>query len=1233
MVRKKFNLPGQSSQSADNGEVDNTWTVIPSAILKSEDSKTSTQKHKNNKIKTTKYTLLSFLPKNLFEQFHRFANVYFLFIVILNWIPAVNAFGKEIAMLPLIFVLAVTAIKDLIEDRQRYSSDKIVNNRIAAVYDSDTEKFPDKKWSNIEVGDIVKLYNNDILPADMLLLNSSDENGLCHVSTANLDGETNLKQKQIPKGFLEDGHIFKVKEDVTFQVKCETPNNNLHNFYGYIVQSNGGEIAIDRNNLLLRGCVIKNTESLYGLVIYAGHDTKAMLNNSGTRYKRSRLEKDINKDVLGCVAILFVLCLTGAIGTGYWTSENGLYEDMFMGYVADSPAFEGFLRFLTFVIILQVIIPISLYVSVEIVKLGQVYFINQDIGLYYPETAQYPVCRATNINEDLGQIQYIFSDKTGTLTENKMVFKKYSIAGHSFVHPEGRDDEDTMQLCERLYKDTDRAHGDGLMKTWDEFFTVLTICNTVVVSSQPEVISDTLETSADFTFAEDERNGTLNGAATHKKLSLPTNSLNGSANIKHLPRSMTMTGPEVTIDPASPQTENGSIRLNDSGVDFLSTERRVRVFSTKISDRLSRSIDSINSWLNYGLVPTYEYESPDEGALVKASSLYNYKLANRTPEQIFFTTPDGEIKVYDILQVLTFDSARKRMSIIVRDDEGQIKMYSKGADTTIMSRLADGQEDLVKNTDEQLEGFAKDGLRTLCIAKRDLSEEEYEGWLEQHKQAEVALNNRDEKLAQSAETIETNFTLLGATGIDDRLQEGVPETIASLRHAGIKLWILTGDKQETAVNIGFSCKLLDPAMEIITLNSSTKEQCKELLQQIKMRLDSQWPSYTVLPTHRYSTDQNSRPPLALIIDGITLSFTLEKPLASTFIEIAKRCESVICCRATPLQKASVVKLVRDNLKVMTLAIGDGANDVSMLQTAEIGVGIAGQEGVQAVMASDFVLGRFYFLKRLLLLHGFWCYERISRMILYFFYKNAMFVALLFWYQIYNGFSGSNTIDDVSLILYNLAFTSLPPIFNGVFDQCLPEKAVFSRPILYQLGQYGKAYTRPWFWVSIIDAFYQSLILFFIPYFTYLSLPNAGMLVLGILFHQLAVVTANLHCAIETPNWTIIHFVIIFGSVVISFLYFFIYSAFTEVSLYWGIFHLMGHAEFWLLLIFCPFLAVLPRLVLRVFQTSFYPSVLQRVRSHLTASGELADNKMKSFGDEPCQNNDGDNGTNQTSSTT
>jgi len=259
----------------------------------------------------------------------------------------------------------------------------------------------------------------------------------------------------------------------------------------------------------------------------------------------------------------------------------------------------------------------------------------------------------------------------------------------------GEDDEDTMQLCESLYKDVDKKHGEEFTKTMDEFFTVLTICNTVVVSSQAELISETLETSADLTFTEDEARIPNGNGVSHKRISLQNTKTNNSLDVEDVPRSHTISGPpEVVIEPASPQTPQDAVRLSSTGsLDFLggSEQRRVRMFSTKISDRLSRSIESINSWLNYGLVPSYEYESPDEGALVKAACQYNYKLANRTPEQIFFTTPDGEIKVYDILQVLAFDSTRKRMSIIVRDDVGQIKIYCKGADASIMSRLEDGQ--------------------------------------------------------------------------------------------------------------------------------------------------------------------------------------------------------------------------------------------------------------------------------------------------------------------------------------------------------------------------------------------------------------------------------------------------------------------------------------------------------------------------------------------------------------
>lgn len=352
--------------------------------------------------------------------------------------------------------------------------------------------------------------------------------------------------------------------------------------------------------------------------------------------------------------------------------------------------------------------------------------------------------------------------------------------------------------------------------------------------------------------------------------------------------------------------------------------------------------------------------------------------------------------------------------------------------------------------------------------------------------------------------------------------------------------------------------------------------------------------------------------MALIIDGVSLSFTLSKDLNTKFIEIARHCESVICCRATPLQKAAVVQLVRDHLKVMTLAIGDGANDVSMLQTAEIGVGIAGEEGIQAVMASDFVVGRFRFLKRLLLLHGFWCYDRIARLILYFFYKNTMFIGVLFWYQLYNGFSGSNAIDDASLILFNLLFTAIPPIIGGIWDQCLKEHTILDKPILYKLGQGGKLYTRKLFWLNILDSLFQSVVLFFVPYLTFSDLP-VGMWAVGVTLHQLAVLTANLHIGIETPNWTCIHAGVIIGSVVVSYLFYFVYCAISPlVNVYWTVYDVMTMPNFWLLSIFCPVFALLPRVLVRVLQSSCKPSLMQQVRQFVLNTRHEADKQTTSL---------------------
>ncbi|KAF3828283.1 hypothetical protein GH733_004980 [Mirounga leonina] len=387
-----------------------------------------------NQIKTSKYTMLSFIPKNIFEQLHRFANLYFLGIVVLNFVPVVNAFQPEVSMIPICIILAVTAIKDAWEDLRRYKSDKVINNQECIVYSRKKRSYMQKCWKDVRVGDFIQMKCNEIIPADILLLFSSDPSGICHLETANLDGETNLKQRRVVKGFSEQLPLglthFSVlmqslpilpssslslnllqyyfdksisyRKDVQFEpehfcntIVCEKPNNHLNKFKGYMEHPDQTRTGFGSESLLLRGCTIRNTEVAVGIVIYAGH------------------------------------CL--------W---NGTFEEHPPFDVPDAKgsflplALGGFYMFLTMIILLQVLIPVSLYVSIELVKLGQVFFLHNDLDLYDEETNLSIQCRALNITEDLGQIQYVFSDKTGTLTENKMVFRRCTIMGSEYSHQE-----------------------------------------------------------------------------------------------------------------------------------------------------------------------------------------------------------------------------------------------------------------------------------------------------------------------------------------------------------------------------------------------------------------------------------------------------------------------------------------------------------------------------------------------------------------------------------------------------------------------------------------------------------------------------------------------------------------------------------------------------------------------------------------------------------------------------
>ncbi|XP_072256808.1 phospholipid-transporting ATPase VB isoform X2 [Pyxicephalus adspersus] len=1237
--------------------------------------------YQTNNIKTTKYTFLSFIPKNLFEQFHRFANMYFVLIAALNFVPVVNAFQPAIAIIPICIILAITAIKDVWEDFRRYKSDKEINNMLCMIYSKNDTSFIDKCWKDVRVGDFVKLFCNEIIPADILLLYSSDQNGICHIETANLDGETNLKQRQVVKGFSNQDTPFE-PESFKCTIVCEKPNNNLSKFKGYMDQPNGQKTGFGTESLLLRGCTVRNTEEAIGVVVYAGHETKAMLNNSGPRYKRSKIERRMNIDVFFCVGILFIMCLIGALGHGIWYGKfviHPLFDVPNPDGSYLTAALAGFYMFLTMIILLQILIPISLYVSIELVKLGQIYFIHNDIDLYDEEIDLSVQCRALNITEDLGQIQYIFSDKTGTLTENKMVFRRCTIVGNEYSHQENAkrletykeedsDDEDIAKLKNFSLFDLDagnqstvrhkgtralrrcqsarpniqghfRKKSEGrfdisqvafsspiekdvtpdqmLLKKvreasvqietlspfktqssarpsgspYIDFFLALAICNTVVVSTATEprqrvTMAPLLKPSASslekfqHLFQRLKQLRLSQSASSTPSSSDPATPSSSKKN-KVSPDNMSRT--------SNGETENQSSGKDDSSTSKTSTDNCIEeMYETVASFHIEDEF-------------CYEAESPDEAALVHAARAYSFTLMSRTPDQVTVRLPQGTLLTFDLLYTLGFDSVRKRMSVVVRHPiTREIIVYTKGADSVIMDLLDDPARANINDekrlrkiqsrTQRHLDWYARDGLRTLCIAKKVLSEEDFERWSNFREEAEAAIDNREELLMETAQHLETNLTLLGATGIEDRLQDGVPDTIAALREAGINIWVLTGDKQETAINIAHSCQLLEQSDMVFTINTESKETCESIidctLEEIK-NISPEKKKKRLFKRQKPQTapeQEMARPEVGLVIDGRTLNVIFQGGLEAKFLELTKHCRSVLCCRATPLQKSMVVRLVRDKLNVMTLSIGDGANDVSMIQAADVGIGISGQEGMQAVMSSDFAISRFKHLKKLLLVHGHWCYTRLAKMVIYFFYKNVAYVNLLFWFQFFCGFSGTTMIDYWQLIFFNLFFTSVPPLVFGVMDKDVSAETLLSLPELYKSGQRSESYKLSTFWIAILDAFYQSLVCFFVPYLTFYK-TDIDILSFGITINTIALLTIIFHLAIEIKTWTIVHWITIIASIVFYFVVALAYNAICvscEVpSPYWVMEKQMSAAPFYMLCIITPVIALLPKYFITV----------------------------------------------------
>ncbi|KKA28944.1 hypothetical protein TD95_004671 [Thielaviopsis punctulata] len=1244
------------------------------ADLKDEEGHPS-QSFPRNKIRTAKYTPLSFIPKNLYFQFHNVANIFFLFMVVLVFFPIFGGSNPGLNAVPLIFIVTVTAIKDAVEDSRRTITDSELNNApvhrlkywenvnveddnvslwrrikkatsrilkrmLRAVQSLWSQKARDKRraakeaaieesrpsmdvrnsmasarrsfmtgrddiqmtpvtspiaasnldpeqraelraakvraiktdlvnhnaeasgrarfhkdtWKSVRVGDFVRIYNNDELPADIIILSTSEKDGACYVETKNLDGETNLKFRQSLRCGRDMRHA-RDCERAQFWLESEAPQANLYKFNGAInwyqelPDEESPELmteAITIDNMLLRGCTLRNTEWALGVVVYTGHDTKIMMNAGMTPSKRPRIARELNFNVMCNFLILLVMCLISGIVNGvFWGKSDTSAHYFEFGMIGGNPTLSGFITFWAALILFQNLVPISLYITLEIVRLLQAVFIFSDIKMYYEPLDQPCIPKSWNISDDVGQIEYIFSDKTGTLTQNVMEFKKATING--------------------------QPYGEAYTEAQAGMQKRLGI----------DVVAEGERARAEIAEAKVQALEGLRKIDNNQYLH---------------DEDLTFIAPDFVADLAGESTAEQQAATEHF---MLCLALCHTVIAEKIPGNPPKMV--------------FKAQSPDEAALVATARDMGFTVLGSNSEGIILNVM-GEERHYPILNTIEFNSTRKRMSSIVRMPDGRIVLICKGADSIIYSRLKKGeQKELRQTTAEHLEMFAREGLRTLCIAQRELSEQEYNSWKREHDEAAAAIDNREEKLEAVAELIEQELTLLGGTAIEDRLQDGVPDTIALLGEAGIKLWVLTGDKVETAINIGFSCNLLNNDMELINLKVDEDPTGKTTDEEVVDRLSAEITKHLKIfgltgdDADLAAAKLNHEAPSAthgIVIDGFTLRFVLHKDLKQKFLLLCKQCKSVLCCRVSPAQKAAVVSMVKNGLDVMTLSIGDGANDVAMIQEADVGVGIAGVEGRQAVMSSDYAIAQFSYLQRLVLVHGRWSYRRLAESISNFFYKNMVWTFSIFWYQIFCDFDITYIYEYSYIILFNLVFTSLPVGLMGVFDQDVSDKVSLAVPQLYRRGIERLEWTQTKFWIHMVDGIYQSAMVFFIPYVFFRDVYFASFTGqniedrtrIGAFMAAPAVFTINMYILMNTYRWDWIIVLVATVSSLFVFIWTGIYTQFTASSVYFeAAQQVYGQAAFWAIFVLVPIMCLFPRFVSKAVQKVYFPYDVDIIR--------------------------------------
>ncbi|CCW61608.1 unnamed protein product [Phytomonas sp. EM1] len=998
----------------------------------------------DNTVSNTHYSIHTFLFLNLYEQFRRPLNFYFLLVAALQFIPSIAPVSPLSTLIPILFAFTLTAIKEGCDDVERYRHDCKYNARLRLVLDKFSGQWCYKKNASIRVGDVIMLQRNEDIPCDVVAIASSAPN--IYIRTDNLDGEIDLKLREVVTppmvvssaanarveangggGYFPDNPsrtrttFISMDDSVSLlqqKLACLTltyppPNSTIDSFDGMAVfdlrkvsraandlLARGEEsavkfsdevhsVSLSHSHLLPQFCLLKNTDRIIAVAVYTGNNTKCGMNKRKTPVKWARIDQDVNRYAM--LIFLFQISVSIAFGAiAMHKNENLEQRVWYLPLQRDSMPSLFIVYTMRFFLLTSVMIPLSFKLVVDMSKYYMSKMVAWDKVMTHsgvgPNGDRDVGCSVKNssILEDLGQVNYVLSDKTGTLTQNVMTL------AHVTVAPDHQ-----ISL----------AHLD--------------LPGDVCAAGRPGARLP-VESPA------------LGGPAT----------VAGRAEVIRCASAMALCTSVEVVPVRRPVMEAAPARHSSSTSPSLSTCASPSVC------RNPSAYPSVDR--SHVLQFTYQAVSPDEVALCCGAAKLGVTLQRRTPHEAVLRVA-GEDHRYRIHHVFPFSSDTRSMGIIVEHVVTErILLLVKGADEQVGSMLRHPLRETHPDMVKHLRVYAKSGLRVLLFAEREFTRTELDLFLFRQHQAELDLVERQLGIDAIRKEIMSDLIPSGITAIEDKLQENVQATIDMMLKAGIKVWMLTGDKMETSEQIALSCGLYKPhhrVIRIVESSDSNEDWVNNLISNDLIPVAS--------PTYSSPISSAFKSAEVLIVQGerVLDRILSDKFLTERFERLASCCLSVVCVRMTPRQKAAICHFMRKRGHI-TLAVGDGGNDVSMLQEANVGVGILGKESAQAARAADFSIAQFDDLRSLVFFHGQLAYVCTAYLIKYSFYK-SMLIAFtqLAYTAVFTRYSGKSFWTSFMLLMWNGVYT-LPHTLLYCLDRCAPRVVLERFPSLYNLTRKG-----------------------------------------------------------------------------------------------------------------------------------------------------------------------------------